>query len=233
VVDTGASAQSRELTATARRLWRGSFRGMLSSHSTVHPGYPFGSMLPFCLDQDGLPLMLLSHLAQHSKNLLENPACGLLLWEDTDADPQQSTRLSVIGDCHPLEMPLQSETERYFRYFPQTRPYFEQLNFRFFRLRPRQLHINAGFAAARWLGADRVIQAREIDADTETDWRTRLETQKDDLQRLVSPTDATGMTIAGIDAAGMDLRLGERLMRLQFPTTIGHFDDLSTHLRRS
>ena len=41
---------------------------VLSTHSLEHPGYPFGSVVPYVLDQEGLPLLLLSRLPQHTKN---------------------------------------------------------------------------------------------------------------------------------------------------------------------
>ncbi len=222
--------QTGQLVEAARRLWRGSFHGMLSTHSATHPGYPFGSVLPFCLDRDGLPLLLLSHLAQHSKNLQQNPACALLLSEDGDGDVQQLARLSLVADCEPLNAPDQTEVERYFRYFPHARPYFEQLNFRFFRLRPRHFHLNAGFAAARWLGPDRVLRPREFDPDTEM----RLCEKAPQAQNLITSfatDESQPVSLAGLDAEGMDLCNGQRLMRLPFPSPICGADDLDAAIR--
>lgn len=53
--------------------------GVLSTHSQAHPGYPFGSVVPYCLDNVGFPLLLLSHLAQHTRNLMAEPRCALTL----------------------------------------------------------------------------------------------------------------------------------------------------------
>ncbi len=216
--------QTQQLVETARRLWRGSFQGMLSTHSAAHPGYPFGTVVPCCLDRDGMPLLLLSHLAQHCKNLLENPACGLLLSEPGNGDIQQSARLSLVADCRPIQQPDPQEAERYFRYFPQSRPYFEQLNFRFFRLQPRHFHLNAGFAAARWLGVNRVVQAISFDGEQESAMRHRAARDQDLLRGLFPPRGAesadTPVSVAGIDPMGMDLRMGQRLLRRKFPTAV-------------
>ena len=210
--------ETPELIDTARRLWAGAFRGVLSTHSASHPGYPFGSVAPYCLDQDGLPLLLLSHLAQHSRNLVADPRCGLLLTESGADDVQQQARLSVIADCEPLAAEQRAAAERYFRCFPQTRPYFEQLNFRFFRLRPRTLHLNAGFASARWLGPERVVTPNPFDPGTESRLIGEISARQTELRRLFGGAgDDADVAVAGIDGSGMDLRLGEWLRRVPFP----------------
>ena len=45
--------------------------------------------------------------------------------------------------------------------------YAEQLNFRPYRLEPRRFHYNGGFAAARWLGCERVLRANPLDEEAE------------------------------------------------------------------
>jgi len=202
---------------------------VLSTHSATHTGYPFGTIVPFCLDREGLPLLLLSHLAQHCKNLLENPACGLLLSEPGSGDPQQLARLSLVAECRLLDEPDPQEAERYFRYFPHSRHYYEHLHFRFFCLQPQHFHLNAGFAAARWLGSDRVIQARNFDPATEASLRTRGEREQELLHRLLQVDDGQ-IEITGLDNCGMDLRLEQQLQRVNFPLTVCGLNDLHTAL---
>lgn len=108
--------------------------GVLSTHSQAHPGYPFGSVVPYCLDNVGFPLLLLSHLAQHTRNLMAEPRCALTLAEPTPGDVQQSTRLGCVADCRPLAS--QAEGARYFRYYAAAKTYLEQLDFRLFRFVP-------------------------------------------------------------------------------------------------
>lgn len=208
------SAQA-DLIGTARDLLSGRFQGTLSTHSATQQGYPFGSVTPFCLDHDGLPLLLLSHLAQHSRNLAENPRCCLLICDDDGAgDPQQQARLSAMADSEPLVADDTDSVDRYFRYFPHTQPYFEQLNFRFFRLRPKALHLNAGFAAARWVGFDRIDTGR-LSADVEAMLIERLNSHPDSLTKLSIATVAES-TIAGIDRYGVDRRSEKGPYRSEF-----------------
>jgi len=216
--------RATDLIDIACRLWAGSFYGLLSTHSTPHPGYPFGSIAPYCLDDDGRPLLLLSHLAQHSRNLQRDPRCGLLLSDATQGDPQQAARLSVMADCIALGSDESVAVDRYFRYFPHARPYFEQLNFRFFRLDPVALHLNAGFAAARWIGTDRVVEKRGFAPGQESLLIQSIADRAADLANFFvdHPTDpAAPVEIAGIDRRGVDLRRGQSLRRIAFKRELG------------
>src|ERR1700755_3589887 len=53
--------------------------GTLSTISRKHPGFPFGSLMPFALDSSGLPLFLISHMAMHTLNLKTDPRCSLFV----------------------------------------------------------------------------------------------------------------------------------------------------------
>ncbi len=101
--------------------------------------------MPYCLDHAGRALLLLSHLAQHTKNLLADPRCGLSVAAAADGDIQQSLRLSCPADCAAVDPADGTIHGRWFRYFPGSRMYFEQLNFRLYRLTPRRFHFNGGF----------------------------------------------------------------------------------------
>lgn len=201
----------------ARQLLAGSFHGMLSTHSLDCAGYPFGSVVPYVLDQDGLPLLLLSHLSQHTKNLETDGRCGLTLVEPGEGDVQQRGRLSTIGDVTPAGP--DADAERYFRYFPHARMYREQLGFRFYRFRPRRCHWNGGFATARWLGTERILRANPLSPDAQ---RRIIEHMNDDhadaLRGYLARGDGTGaeqeVVMVGIDAEGIDLRVSEYLRRI-------------------
>ncbi len=108
--------------------------------------------------------------------------------------------------------------ERYFRCFPQTKAYFQQLNFRFFRLRPQALHLNAGFSNARWLGPERVAMPNPFDPKTESHLIDEVSARQSALRRLFGGAmDDADVAVAGIDGRGMDLRRGERMRRVAFP----------------
>jgi hypothetical protein len=218
-------ADTKKLIETAQKLMAASFNGLLSTQSHAHPGYPFGSLVPFYRDRDGYPLMLLSHLAQHSKNLLADSRCGLLVSETSDNDPQQCARLSMIAECAPSERLEAEEIQRFFRYFPHMQPYYEQLNFRFFRCSPTHFHLNAGFAAARLFGRERILQTTALATPDEKSLMAQWSDKTAELAQLAGlamkrhagdTQRSEQIKIAGIDHAGIDLRFDEQIVRLFF-----------------
>lgn len=209
----------------ARQLWAGRFQATLSTHSEAEPGYPFPSVVPYCLDRNGFPLLLLSHLAQHTKNLATDPRCGLLIAEPTQGDVQQTLRLSCPADATLVDTSDRLSHARWFRYFPASRPYFEQLNFRLYRLRPRRFLFNGGFATARWLGNERVLRGSPLDDAEET----RLLGALVDLLDGLPPLDvelADPMRLAGLDPWGLDLAQGARLRRIALPGPLTTLEEL-------
>ncbi|KAF7146790.1 hypothetical protein RHSIM_Rhsim04G0092500 [Rhododendron simsii] len=82
-----------------------SLRGMLSTFSQKHEGYPSGSMVDFACDAYGSPILAVSSLAVHTKDLLANSKCSLLVAKD----PEDRTDLIITlhGDAISV-----SETER-------------------------------------------------------------------------------------------------------------------------
>lgn len=212
---------------TARALLAGRLHGVLSTHSLEHEGYPFGTLVPYILGQDGQPLVLLSHLSQHTKNIDADPRCGLVVIEDGDGDVQQFGRLSAVGTLAPCDDP---DAERYFRYYPAARDYFEHLGFRFYAFAPLRFHWNGGFATARWFANDRLIRANPLTPEQQLRVITHMNSDHADALRayLVDsidlPESATALMV-GVDADGIDLRVGDRLYRVGLPREIASPDE--------
>ena len=80
-----------------KAVFNHSSRGMLSTFSQKHEGYPSGSMVDFACDAYGSPILAVSSLAVHTKDLLTNPKCSLLLAKD----PEDRTDLVITlhGDA--------------------------------------------------------------------------------------------------------------------------------------
>ncbi len=216
----------------ARELWAGRFQAVLATYSLAEPGYPFASVVPYCLDNQGNALLLLSHLAQHTKNLDANPHCALSVSEATAGDVQQSLRLCCPADCEPLDESDRASHRRWFRYYPASLPYYEQLDFRLYRLRPRRFHFNSGFATARWLGTERIMR-RGFEEDLEIRALAALGTlpglakrRRGNPESDSPPTEDTPLRFAGVDPWGADMTEGERLRRLPLPGPIAAPEDL-------
>jgi len=53
--------------------------GSLSTLSRKQPGFPFGSVMPYGLDERARPLFLISTMAMHTQNLQADLRAGLLV----------------------------------------------------------------------------------------------------------------------------------------------------------
>lgn len=207
-------------------LWARTRHGVLATQSLAHPGYPFGSVVPYALGSDGQPLFLLSHLSQHTQNLDQNPRCSLTVMEQGTGDVQQLARLTALGDVLSVVDP--PDAARYFRFFPQARSYHDELGFRFYRFRVLRVHWNGGFATARWLGADRLVRANALDAPTEA--RIIDHMNQDHVPALHHYLRSVGIHAAdreppvemlGIDGYGIDLRYAGQSIRVPLRRPIG------------
>ncbi|WP_170968931.1 HugZ family protein, partial [Pseudomonas viridiflava] len=100
------------------------------------PGYPFGSVVPYCLDDRGRPLVLISRIAQHTHNLTLNPKCSLLVGERGAEDVQAVGRVTVLAQAEKLSDPdaVEAAARRYYRFFPESQSYHTAHDFDFWVL---------------------------------------------------------------------------------------------------
>src|SRR4029077_8703463 len=83
----------------ARTLMYRSRVGTLSTLSRKQPGFPFGSVMPYGLDEGGRPIFLMSTMAMHTQNLKADPRASLLVTQDSgDGDPLGASRVTLIGN---------------------------------------------------------------------------------------------------------------------------------------
>ena len=205
----------------ARELLLKEYQGVLSTQSRAMPGYPFGSVVPYCLDAQGWPLILISRIAQHTRNLQQDPRCSLLVGERDAADIQAAGRLTLLADAQQLQAPEQIEAaaSRYFEYFPDARDYHKTHDFDFWTLRPVRARYIGGFGAIHWL--DQVSLANPFAGESEAAMCAHM--NADHAQAIAHYVALSGLPqgaparLAGIDAEGFHLRIGQRLHWLAFP----------------
>lgn len=135
----------------ARRFLRSTRSAVLSTHSARFEGYPFGSIAPFVLDHDGNPLILISTIAEHTKNIQTDPRVSLIAFEPNAADLQASGRLTLIGNAEAVPKGDSASRDRYLRYFPQAQRYFDTHDFLFYRILVRQARYIGGFGKIHWI----------------------------------------------------------------------------------
>lgn len=206
----------------ARELLLKEYRGVLSTHSKAMPGFPFGSVVPYCLDAQGWPLILISRIAQHTHNLQRDSKCSLLVGERGAEDVQAVGRLTLLAEAQRLDDAAQIEAaaQRYYRYFPDARDHHRVHDFDFWHLQPVRWRYIGGFGAIHWF--DQVALANPFAAASEV---AMLEHMNSDHQRAIAhyvalvglPSHAPA-TLVGIDSEGFHLRIGQSLYWLAFPT---------------
>src|SRR5512141_902425 len=85
----------------ARQLLRAHSYGALSTLSKKFDGHPFGSLTPYLVDHDGSLLILISTLAEHTKNIRRDPRVSLITHNQRDPHIQAQGRVTVVGTAHP------------------------------------------------------------------------------------------------------------------------------------
>lgn len=76
--------------------------GTLSTHSRKHPGFPFGSVMPYAADEQGRPVFLISSMAMHTQNLKADARASLLVAEEAAGDPLGAARITLAGEVLPV-----------------------------------------------------------------------------------------------------------------------------------
>jgi putative heme iron utilization protein len=204
------------------RLWLRAHRyGLLSTHSRAVAGYPFGSVVPYVLDHEACPLLLISRLAEHTKNLAGDARVSLLIHEPGEdaASVQAQARVTLMGQAERIENPEQIEP-RYERYFPATRGYRTQLDFEFWRIVPVTLRAIAGFAKVHWVSREAYAPPPNTLAADEANILEHMNTDHAhtmiDYCRLQNRRYVKTAEMIGIDCDGFDLNADGKSLRFNF-----------------
>lgn len=129
-----------------RTIMDRSVRGVLATHSQDYAGYPSGSMVDFACDQDGYPILAVSSLAVHSKNLSGNPKCSLLVAKDPE--DRTDTVITVYGDAVPVsDEEKDSVRSAYLRSHPDAF-WVDFGDFSFLHIKPKAVRYVSGVATA-------------------------------------------------------------------------------------
>ena len=215
---------SAEAVKNARLLLLKEYRGVLSTQSLAMPGFPFGSVVPYCLNEDGWPLLLISRIAQHTRNLKADPRCSLLVSERDAADVQLNGRLTLMAQARQLDDPpsIERAAERYYRYFPDSRDYHRVHDFDFWTLQPVRWRFIGGFGAIHWL--EQVARANPFAASGGGEDGMLEHMNADHAPAIAHYVERAGLPatpearMVGIDAEGFHLRIGQAIHWLPFPS---------------
>lgn len=140
--------------AEAREFLRSTHSGVLSTHSARFAGYPFGSIAPFVLDDDGNPLILISSIAEHTKNIVADPRVSLIAFDPASPDMQAAARLTLLGEAKTADKQDGVLCERYLARFPQAAQYFDMHDFLFYSIEVQQARYIGGFGKIHWISGE-------------------------------------------------------------------------------
>src|SRR6266566_2470744 len=127
---------------SAQKLLRESRSGALA---TLMPGSgdPYCSLVNVATASDGSPLLLISRLAVHTRNVLADPRVSLMIDERKAGDPLQGARVMLTGTAAATEDP--HARRRYLDRQPEAEMFAGFADFAFYRITLKAAHLVAGF----------------------------------------------------------------------------------------
>jgi len=198
------------LNLEARQFLFSAQKGVLSTHSAKFKGYPFGSVMPFVLNHQGMPAILISSIAEHTKNIMQDSHVSLMIFND-ESDVQANARLTLLAKAEQTDKNNGLMKARYLRYLPQAESYFAAHDFTFYILHITQARYIAGFGKMGWVEAvdlqiptyPLMIEEPDILEHMNQDHVANLTAYCLHCYQVV----ATSVEMIGIDSLGFDVRV--------------------------
>lgn len=215
----------------ARLLIRGSPTATLATLAVdgrAGPGAPYASLVLTACRQDATPILLLSRLAEHTKNLLRDSRVSLLFDGTAGLEsPLTGPRLTVQGPILPCDADRAEARARFLARHPDAAVYADFADFGFYRVEARAAHLVAGFGRILWIdgpemrfgesGDDFLAAEPEVVEHMNGDHSAAV----DRLARGAGKT-GSGWRMTGCDAEGCDLRRGAVSLRVAFDPPLPH-----------
>ena len=218
----GEAVRDGNPAALARRLLRRSGRAALATNMR---GAPYVSLVLFVADLDATPLLLLSDLAQHSRNIAFDPRISLLIDATEDhPDPLTGPRLTLIGRAEAVTDP--HLLDRFIAHHPASAAYAAFADFRLYRAAPERGHLVAGFGRIDWIDRRDLLLADDHRALAAAEPEILRHMNADHADAIASYArnllgrSAGDWRMSGIDPEGIDLRSGSDTARLAFPAPV-------------
>lgn len=217
-----------EIGKIARNFLRANSVGVLATHSLDLVGYPFGSVTPYLVDKDGLPIIFISSLAQHTRNIEANNKVSLTIFDLKAQDVQESARLTWIGEATSLKENIEETRQSYVRYFPNSKTHLELSDFKFYQINLTRARFIGGFGKIAWIEPKDILLENALHR-VETDIlehmnQDHLNTMKDYCQGLKNIT-VSEIKMIGIDTEGFDLLADGTRLRFTFEKPIVTAED--------
>jgi heme iron utilization protein len=230
-----------EPAKAVKSLLRRSRQGALATLMTVS-GDPYCSLVNVASHPDGSPILLISRLAIHTRNLLSDARVSLMLDERVEGDPLEGARIMLSGRAEEIAADAADRDivrQRYLNAHPSAEAFVDFKDFSFFQIRPITAHLVAGFG--------RIIDLKPAQFLTDiSDAHALIEAEQGAVEHMnTDHKEALGLyatrllgaepadwRCSGIDPDGIDLQAGNKTRRLDFPERITGPGDLRKILVR-
>ena len=203
----------------ARQMLRSHRYGALCTLSKKFNGHPFGSIVPYLVDRDGSLLILISSLAEHTRNIQLDPRVSLVTHSQDSPDIQSQGRITLVGEAQPEADRVQIG-KRYLRYFPESQNLFAMDDFSFYRIVPHTLRFIGGFGKIHWVSAGSYLMPSYLLTEQEDDVVTHMNADHRDTLRhywkRFHQDAALKVEMLGIDCDGFDLCADSKILRIDF-----------------
>lgn len=123
--------------------------GILSTHSQRYSGFPFGSVVPYLISPSGRIAIFISHLAEHTKNILADNKVALTISE-TDTNPVAQARITLLANAV-ISQQQQPLRVLYQQQFEDADTILGLAGFQFFELELVAVRLIAGFGEIGWI----------------------------------------------------------------------------------
>lgn len=202
--------------------------GSLATMAADQPGYPFGSVVSYALDGEGRPLLCLSDIAEHTRNLKREAKASLLVTEQPDQNTDQLAlgRVTLVGEITAISADEVSTASAVYRAAHPHAYYADFDDFAFYRLSVRNLRYVGGFGHMSWV-ATKSYAAAEPDPlrPHAADILNHMNDDHGDAlvaycQALAGEPNTTAAQMLTVDRYGFDVlaisEAGKRAVRIPF-----------------
>jgi len=215
-------APAEDSAVAARRLMRQSRSAALATALAGSGGWAYASLVTTACDADASPILLLSGLADHTRNLADDARASLLFEAASGlGNPQTGPRVTVMGRLR--ETAEERHARRFIARHPAARLYAGFADFHFYRMAVERARYVGGFGSATWVeAADLAVDGAAAAALAADEPAILADLNRDHARALDLCANAllerrgTGWIAIAVDPEGLDLRRRSNVARLHF-----------------
>src|SRR5271163_1412158 len=188
--------------------------GSLSTLSRKQIGFPFGSVMPYGLDDHANPVFLISTMAMHTQNVQADPRSSLLVTQpDSVGDPLGASRVTLLGNILPVPgSELPEARKLYLARYANSKYWVDFEDFSFYRMDVVDVYYVGGFGVMGWVSASEYVGSQPDPlADSMAEIIQHMNTDHKDalvlLARKFARIEAQEATMTAVDRLGFQVRL--------------------------